>query len=117
VLARELSWRVSKQTKTEAHCIEDSFLQAALEDGTTLKTFTTYADNEREEDDADKEREASGWYGLHRFFGMYVVNSTQYGEGQDLYGPFAKKTDAEAVLDAAVEFETMPGDSVAVDSS
>jgi hypothetical protein len=34
---------------------------------------------------------------------MYVVNWTQYGdEGQELYGPFAKKKDAEDVFDLVV---------------
>ena len=56
--------------------------------------------------DADEdEDEDTGWVGLHRFFGMYVVNCTQYGEGQDDYGPFAKQKDAIAVFDAAISFE------------
>lgn len=56
--------------------IENSFLRYAIEGGTTLKTCTTYfdddAENERGDDDADKEREASGCFGLHRFLGKHV---------------------------------------------
>src|SRR5262249_28737591 len=43
-----------------------------------------------------------GWIGLHRFFGMYVVNHTEYGEGQDDFGPFANIKDGRAVFDAAI---------------
>ena len=43
--------------------IEDRFLHAAVEGGKTLKTYIhRHAD---EEEDA-------GWFGLHRFFGMYT---------------------------------------------
>jgi hypothetical protein len=73
--------------------IETWFLHAAVENGRTLKTCTTYFDDdkEREDNDAHKEREPSGWFGLHRFFDMYVVNWTQYGEGQDEYGSLCQK--------------------------
>jgi len=79
--------------------IEDRFLNAAVEGGNTLKSYTCRAANADEAEDA-------GWVGLHRFFGMYVVNCTQYGEGQDEYGPFAKQKDAKAVFDAALAFNT-----------
>lgn len=101
--------------------IEDEFLSQALENGTTLEAYTTYfgeddADTKREDNNAAKEREVSGWYGLHRFFGMYVVNSTQYGEGQDEYGPFARKKDAKAILDAAFSLNLMPGHTVELEN-
>jgi hypothetical protein len=76
--------------------IEDRFLRAAIEGGNTLKSYTSRA--------ADADEDA-GWVGLHRFLGMYVVNWTQYGEGQDDYGPFAKQKDAKAVFDAALAFK------------
>ena len=77
--------------------MQDRFLQAAVEGGETLKTYTHR--------DADADEDA-GWFGLHRFFGMYVVNWTQYGEGQDEYGPFAKKKDAKAVFDNKIALNT-----------
>ena len=49
-----------------------------------------------------------GWVGLHRFFGMYVVNFTQYGEGQDEYGPFANKKDGLDMFGAVVAVRTCP---------
>lgn len=75
--------------------IEDRFLRAAIEGGKTLRTHTSRNPDEVED---------AGWVGLHRFFGMYVVNCTQYGEGQDDYGPFAKMKDARVVFDSAVLF-------------
>ena len=74
----------------------NSFLRGALEHGRTLKTY----------EDRDADNEVAGWVGLHRFFEMYVVNWTQYGEAQDLYGPFAKEKDAEDFFDHAVAWHT-----------
>jgi hypothetical protein len=72
--------------------IEDSFLAAAVEGGKELKTYSYRI----------PDTDFGGWIGLHRFFGMYVVNTTQYGEGQEDYGPFANIKDGKAVFDAAV---------------
>jgi hypothetical protein len=77
--------------------IEDSFLRATVEGGRTLKTYT-YRIPDVDED--------AGWVGSHRFFGMYVINHTQYGEGQDDYGPFAKQKDTNAAFAAIVAFCT-----------
>ena len=81
--------------------IEDCFLRAAVEGGNTLKTYT----HRREDVDEDHVDEETGWVGLHRFFGMYVVNCTRYGEGQDDYGPFARRKDAKTAFDVAISFE------------
>ena len=87
--------------------IEDTFLRAAIEGGETIKTYTCRGPDANEDEDKDGEEDNdTGWVGLHRFFGMYVINCTQYGEGQDDYGPFAKKKDAEAVFDAAIAWKT-----------
>jgi hypothetical protein len=69
--------------------IEDNFLDDAMSGGVELKTYVHRYEGEDED---------AGWSGLHRFFGMYVVNWTQYGEGEDRYGPFSKKKDAETVF-------------------
>jgi hypothetical protein len=52
--------------------------------------------------------ETGGWFGIHRFLGLYVVNSTQYGEGQDLFGPFAKRKEANAIFNLVVVLDTPP---------
>jgi hypothetical protein len=80
--------------------IEDSFLQAAVEDGKRLREESYRLGGEQDEE--------GGWFGIHRFLGLYVVNSTQYGEGQDLYGPFAKRKEANAIFDLAVDLNTPP---------
>jgi hypothetical protein len=77
--------------------IEDSFFGAAIDGGKTIKTYS-YRLPEANED--------AGWVGLHRFFGMYVVNHSQYGEGQDEFGPFAKQKDGNAAFSAVVRFGT-----------
>jgi hypothetical protein len=77
--------------------IEECFFSSALDCGKELKSYS-YRREGNDEDD--------GWVGLHRFFGMYVVNWTEYGEGQEEYGPFAKEGDALAVFDAAVMHST-----------
>jgi hypothetical protein len=50
--------------------------------------------------------EVGGWFGISRFFGLYVINSTQYGEGQDDFGPFGTRKEAEAVFAHVVAFNT-----------
>ena len=57
--------------------VEDRFLRAAIEGGKELKTYSYRI--------PDTEEDFGGWIGLHRFFGMYVVNTTQYGEGQEFW--------------------------------
>jgi hypothetical protein len=74
--------------------IEDRFLRAAIEGGKELKTYSYRI--------PDTEEDFGGWIGLYRFFGMYVVNTTQYGEGQEDFGPFANIKDGKAVFDAAI---------------
>jgi hypothetical protein len=75
-------------------------LQAAIEGGKELKTYSYRI--------PDTEEDFGGWIGLHRFFGMYVVNTTQYGEGQEDYGPFANIKDGKAVFDAAIGWSVPP---------
>ena len=70
-----------------------SFLITAIEGGNTLKTYSHRGEAE------DGLTEDTSWVGLHRFFGLYVVNCTLYGEGQDDYGPFAERKDAKAAFD------------------
>jgi hypothetical protein len=83
--------------KDKSALIEGGFFDVAMEVGSTLRSHSI----------RDANRESIGWCGLHRLFGMYVVNATQYGEGQDEFGPFAKKKDAKAVFDAAVADQTV----------
>ena len=82
--------------------IEDRVLSAAIEGGKELKTYSYRI--------PDTEEDFGGWIGLHRFFGMYVVNTTQYGEGQENFGPFANIKDGKAVFDAAIGW-TVPPDA------
>jgi hypothetical protein len=86
--------------------IEDRFLGDAIEGGKTLETYTYRMPDVDE--DAGWVDEDAGWVGLHRFFGMYVVNSTQYGEGQDDFGPFANIKDGKAVFDAVISLYVPP---------
>jgi hypothetical protein len=79
--------------------IEDRFLCAAIEGGKTLKTYANRIPGGED---------LGGWIGLHRFFGMYVVNTTEYGEGQEEYGPFANIKDGKAVFDAAIGWSVPP---------
>lgn len=60
--------------------IEDAFLQAVINGGKTLREESYRLGGEQDEE--------GGWFGIHRFLGLYVVNSTQYGEGQDLFWTF-----------------------------
>jgi hypothetical protein len=78
--------------------IEERFFDATLNCGKELKSYSYRRNEGSDEDD--------GWVGLHRFFSMYVINCTEYGEGQEEYGPFAKKRDALAVFDAVITFCT-----------
>jgi hypothetical protein len=78
--------------------IEDRFLRAAIEGGKTLKTYSYHV----------PDSDYGGWIGLHRFFGMYVVNTTEYGEGQEDFGPFANIKDGKAVFDAAIALGVPP---------
>lgn len=71
--------------KDRGALIDENFFDAALTCGKRLKP-DRYRNEDMDED--------TGEVGLHRFFGMYVVRWTQYGEGQDEFGPFAKKDDA-----------------------
>jgi hypothetical protein len=80
--------------------IENEFLQAAINDGNTLREESYRLGGEQDEE--------GGWFGIHRFLGLYVVNSTQYGEGQDLFGPFAKRKEANSVFDVVVSLDTPP---------
>lgn len=80
--------------------IEDAFLEAAINDGKTLREESYRLGGEQDEE--------WGWFGIHRFLGLYVVNSTQYGEGQDSFGPFAKRKEADTVFDIAVSLDTPP---------
>jgi hypothetical protein len=77
--------------------IEDQFLETALDGGETLR--------EKEYCLVGKPAEVGGWVGIHRFLGLYVINHT-HGEGQDLYGPYAKKKEAKAIFDAVIALET-----------
>lgn len=77
--------------------IENSFLRAAVEGGKTLKADSWHMPDEDED---------AGWIGLHRFFRMYVVNHTHYGEGQNDFGPFAKQKDGKAAFDVVVALWT-----------
>ena len=80
--------------------IEEEFLQAAINDGKTLHQESYRLGGEQDEE--------GGWFGIHRFLGLYVLNSTQYGEGQDLFGPFAKRKEANAFFDTLVVLYTPP---------
>jgi len=79
--------------------IEDRFLRAAIEGGKEIKTYSYRIPGEED---------FGGWIGLHRFFGMYVVNNTQYGEGQEDYGPFANIKDGKSVFDATIGWSVPP---------
>jgi hypothetical protein len=78
--------------------IDDRFLHAAIEDGERVREEGYRLGGEHDE--------PGGWFGLSRFFGLYVVNWTQYGEGQENYGPFSQREEAEAVFQAAVALNT-----------
>jgi len=80
--------------------IEDDFLDAAINDGKALREESYRLGGEQDE--------VGGWFGIHRFLGLYVVNSTQYGEGQDLFGPFAKRKEADTIFDTVVGLDTPP---------
>jgi len=80
--------------------IEDAFLQAAINGGKTLREESYRLGGEQDEE--------GGWFGIHRFLGLYVVNSTQYGEGQELFGPFAKRKEANAIFVTVVVLVTPP---------
>jgi hypothetical protein len=82
-----------QETKYLEMLIEDSFFSAAVEVGEELES---YSDRIADEDDPDQERDLSR-FSLHRFFGMHVVHWTQYGEGEDNYGPFANGSEAKAI--------------------
>ena len=80
--------------------IENNFFDDAVNEGKTIEEYTyrDMPDGENEED--------AGWVGLHQFFGMYVVNATQYGEGEDKFGPFANRKDAKDAFDRIVSLYT-----------
>jgi hypothetical protein len=77
--------------------IEDRFLRAAIEGGETVR-----------EENYQLDGEPGGRFGISRFFGLYVIHVIQYGEGQEDYGPFGERKEAEAVFDAVVALNT-PG--------
>jgi hypothetical protein len=83
--------------------IEGAFLDAAINGGKRLGE-----DSYRLGGEQDEEGEEGGWFGIHRFLGLYVVNSTQYGEGQDLFGPFAKRKEANAIFNLVIILYTPP---------
>ena len=83
-----------------AFIIEDEFLPAAINDGKALR--------EESYSLGDEKGDGGGWFGIHRFLGLYVVNSTQYGEGTDLFGPFANRKDADKIFNAVVFLYTPP---------
>ena len=80
--------------------IEDACLPAAINDGKALR--------EESYSLGDEKGDGGGWFGIHRFLGLYVVNSTQYGEGTDLFGPFANRKDADKIFNAVVFLYTPP---------
>ena len=80
--------------------IEDKFLRAAINDGKTLHKESYRLGGEQDEE--------GGWFGIHRFLGLYVINFTQYGEGEDEFGPFAKRKEANAFFYTLVAFDTPP---------
>jgi hypothetical protein len=70
--------------------IAEFFLRATVEEGEQLKS--------RDIRMSDIDDGNVAWVGLHRFFGMYVVNYTY--EDQNEYGPFTNRKDANAVFSA-----------------
>jgi hypothetical protein len=82
--------------------IENDFIWHAVNEGKQVKAYT-YRRPDVDLLGLDLDGVA-GWVGLHRFFGMYVANYTQYGEGQDEYGPFATREDADDAFSAIVGF-------------
>lgn len=67
--------------------IEDTFMSAAIDAGKTVRTRSFEVGGE-----------PGGWFGISRFFGLYVINYTQYGEGQDDIGPFGTRKEADAAF-------------------
>ena len=85
--------------------IENSFLDAAMNDGETLRQESYSGAREQAEEpeeESEEDLEDGGWHGIHKFLDLYVVNFTKYGEWQEEYGPYATLEDAEAVFDSAV---------------
>jgi hypothetical protein len=80
-----------------ASFIEDGFFASAMEGGETVR-----------QDDYQLGSEPGGWFGISRFYGLYVIHFIQYGEGQEDYGPFAERKEADLVFDAVVASNT-PG--------
>ena len=62
--------------------IENSFLDAAMNDGETLRE-EGYGSTREEAEEPEEDSEEGEWHGIHRFLDLYVVNYTQYGEGQE----------------------------------
>src|SRR5262249_55816543 len=78
--------------------IEDRFLRAAIEGGKELKTYSYRI----------PDTDFGGWIGLHRFFGLYVINNTEYGEGQEDFCPFSNVKEGKAVFDPGIGVSVPP---------
>ena len=82
--------------KNQAGFIED-FLSIAVGDGRTLRAKSFKVGGED-----------GGWFGINRFFGLYVVVFSQYGEGQDGAWAFPSRKDADAVFGLVMMLNTPP---------
>ena len=71
--------------------VEDSFLETAINTGKRVR-----------EEEYALDGEPRAWFGISSFFGLYVINWTQFGEGQENYGPYVTRKEAEAVFNSLV---------------
>lgn len=78
----------------QAGFVED-FLSIAVGDGRTLRSKSFMVGGEE-----------GGWFGINRFFGLYVVIFSQYGEGQSEFGPFRTRREANAAFGDVVMWNT-----------
>ena len=90
--------RAFSAAKEQAGFIEDQFLSIAVGDGRTLRSKTFKVGGEE-----------GGWFGINRFFGLYVVSFSQYGEGETQFGPFRTRSEANAVFGDVVAMNTPLG--------
>lgn len=86
---KSFALKLSK-SKDPTEFLENNFFDSAIEDGTEVRNESYGEEGE------------GGWLGIHRFLGMYVINVTQYGEGEDRFGPFTSKEHAEKVFRRAI---------------
>jgi len=75
--------------------IDETFLDSAMELGKEVRSKRFQYNGE-----------AAGWFGIHRFLGLYVINHTQYGEGQEMYGPFGTRKEADEAFSCVVALNT-----------